>query len=251
MALPDLYDLLIERARSPQPVRRVWLGLNWSMAQVESWGLCFSPTDPSRALEWPGTLAGRAAAELAPWILRSEAPEATVGACVINAVINRANNECLSRALPLTESAPPHLAVFAHFRPRLRGARVVVIGRYPGLESLWDPRDYVCLERRPAPGTLPESAAVRELARADWVFLTASSIANHTLPQLLRWLRPGATSVLLGPSLPWIADWADFGLHYVAGVAVRDAEELAAIVGEGGGTRIFQRACGYHLLALR
>lgn len=246
----DLYDLLIERASSSAPVRRLLLGLNWSVAEVEACGLCFSPTEASRTLAWPGTVAGRAAAEVVPWIRSPEPAEAAAGVAVINAALNHIENGCLGRARPLSGSGgPPHLRVFAHFKADVRGANVVVVGRYPGLDALWDPRDYVCLERRSLPGTLPESAAEQVLPRADWVFLTASSLANHTLPRLLR-LSRGARVVLMGPSVPWMAEWSDFGVHFLAGVAVRDAGALLQIAAEGGGTRIFDHAVEYRLIQL-
>lgn len=245
----DIYDLLVERATSNVPVRRLLLGLNWSVAELEACGLCFSPTEASRTLAWPGTVAGRAAAEVVPWIRSPEPAEATVGVAVVNAALNHPANDCMSRARPLSQSGPPHLRVFAHFKADVQGANVVVVGRYPGLDALWDPRAYVCLERRSLPGTLPESAAEQVLPRADWVFVTASSLANQTLPRLLR-LSRGAKVVLMGPSLPWMAEWSDFGVHFLAGVAVRDAEALLRIAAEGGGTRIFDHAVEYRLIQL-
>ncbi|HET7542583.1 MAG TPA: DUF364 domain-containing protein [Polyangiaceae bacterium] len=244
-----LYDRLLERAHSAEPVQRLLLGLNWSVAQVETCGLCFSPPEPPRTLDWPGTIAGRAASELVSWIRSPELAEATVALTVINALLNQPHNDCLKHARPLEELAPPHLAVFASFKEQVRGAKVVVVGRYPGLEAIWDPRDYSCLERRPLPGTLPERVAPETLAAADWVFITASSLANQSLPQLLQWSH-GARVVLMGPSTPWLAEWADFGVHYLAGVEVLEPEELFRIAAEGGGTRIFERAVRYKLLDL-
>jgi uncharacterized protein (DUF4213/DUF364 family) len=51
---------------------------------------------------------------------------------------------------------------------------------------------------RPFPDTLPESAAPEILSGADWTFLTASAIANQTLPRLLA-LAQGSRIVLMGP----------------------------------------------------
>ena len=248
--IATIYDLLIDRTRSRSPLRRVVLGLNWSVAEAEACGLCYSPTEPPRTLSWPGTLVGRAAADVAAWIKSAEPAEATVGVCVVNAVLNHPENPCALRATPLSDEGPRHLAVFAHFKPVVKGAKVVVVGRYPGLETIWNPEEYACLERRPVAGTLPESAAEQVLSGADWVFVTASAIANGTLPRLLRFGR-GAQIVLMGPSLPWLAEWSDFGVHYLAGVVVNDAEELVRVASEGGGTRIFERAVSYRVLSIK
>lgn len=245
----DLYRVLLSHSRSREPVRRILLGLNWSVAEVESLGICWSPSDPPRTLTWPGTLAQRPAEELATWIRSPDACAATVGAAVINALVNGADNACAARARPLIGPVPPHLAVFAHFQERARGTRIVVVGRYPGLDRLWATMSYDCLERRPMPGTFPASEADRLLPRADWVFITASSIANQTLPGLLALCRH-AQVVLMGPSLPWLEAWADFGVSYLAGVVVKDPAALYTIAAEGGGTRLFDDAVEYRLLSL-
>jgi uncharacterized protein (DUF4213/DUF364 family) len=246
----DLYDVLLAEARSSQKVKRVVLGLSWSFAEVDGYGLCWSPRDVPRTHRWPGTLRGRPATELTRWIRSTDASEAAVGACVLNAVVNEAFSGFAAQGLALPASEAPHLAVFSHFRARVAGARVVVVGRYPGLEHLWDPSSYVCVERSPLPGTVLESEAAPWLARADWVFVTASSIANHTLPTLLASC-PQAEVVLMGPSLPWLPHWADLGVDHLAGVVVTHPRALVDVVSEGGGTRLFDEAVGYRLMSFR
>lgn len=86
-------------------------------------------------------------------------------------------------------------------------------------------------------GILSDTAADYILPHADWVFITASSIANKTLPHLLS-LTKNARVVLMGPSLPWSFEWAEFGVSYLAGVDVCDRGKLVEIASEGGGTRI-------------
>ena len=48
----------------------------------------------------------------------------------------------------------------------------------------------------------------------------------------------------------WLAEWADFGVNYLAGVQIRDAERLLQILLEGGGTNIFGESVAYQLLPL-
>jgi uncharacterized protein (DUF4213/DUF364 family) len=245
----EIYDRMLARARSRARIRRVLLGLNWSVAKVQSCGLCFSPIDPPRTLTFPGTLAGRPAEELAPWIRSFDPCEAAVGCAVINAVVNDDANALMSAAEPLASNVVPHLRVFERFSGQIRDARVVVVGQYPGLQELWRGQEFTCLERRSSAGTLPDMAAEYVLPRADWVFVTASAIANKTLPRLLALTRR-AKVVLMGPSLPWLPEWTDFGVDFLAGVVVRDAERLWQVAAEGGGTRIFDEAVEYRVLQL-
>ncbi|HYQ39286.1 MAG TPA: DUF364 domain-containing protein [Pseudomonas sp.] len=244
-----LYDWLLACAPSAAPVQRVQLGLSWTLAEVaDGLGFAFSPRQVPRTLPWAGTLAGRPAGELAAWLRSWHPAEAAVGLAVLNAQINAAA-PCLAAATPLHGAAPGHLRVFEHFRPRLAGRRVAVIGHYPGLERLWSDFPYQCLERQPQDGDLPDSAAEFVLPQADWVFVTASSLANHTLPRLLE-LSRRARVVLMGPSLPWLAGWREFGVDYLAGVRLRDAAAARQVVAEGGGTRLFADAVEYAVLEL-
>lgn len=247
-----LYDWLLDsaaRAARDEPVRSLQIGLSWTLAEVaDGLGFAFSPRQVPRTLGWAGTLRGQPSDRLRDWLLSWDAAQAVVGLALVNAAVNRAS-PCLRQAEPLRGEVPGHLRVFAHFRPRLDGQRVVVIGHYPGLERLWQDFPYHCLERNPQDGDLPDSAADYLLPQADWVFITASSLANKTLPRLLELSRQ-ARVVLMGPSLPWLYDWRHFGVDYLAGVQVLDADAARQVVAEGGGTRLFQGPVEYALLAL-
>lgn len=244
-----IYDWLLVSQAQGAALQRICLGLNWTLAEVaDGLGFAFSPRQVSRTLGWPGTLVGQPSERLSHWLLSWNEAEAAVGLAVLNARINGAA-ACIAQAETLRSNVPGHLRVFEHFRPRLEGRKVVVIGHYPGLEQLWQELPYLCLERHLQTDDLPDSAAEYLLPQADWVFISASSIANKTLPRLLQ-LSSQAQVVLMGPSLPWLPAWRQFGVDYLAGVRVRDGAAAAQVVMEGGGTRLFAGAVDYALLAL-
>ncbi|TGD75343.1 hypothetical protein E4634_03695 [Mangrovimicrobium sediminis] len=245
--------MLQQRAASDARVARVLFGLSWTVVELDNGacGLCFSPTGAPRDIPWAGELAGRPVSAMLDW-LRSDHPcEMAAAVASVNAVLNfESFSERVSGASTPTRllcDAAPHLAVFEHFADQLAGARVAIVGRYPGMQRFAGRFDYQCIERRPGPGDLPEDAAASVLPASDWVFVTASSIANGTAPQLLELAR-AARVVLMGPSLAWMPDWARFGVDYLAGVQVRDASALRQIVAEAGGTRIFRDALAYQLV---
>lgn len=257
MASWDIYKLLIDYARSDAVLTELVLGINWSVARVEMagqsdnhhCGLCFSPTQLPRTIPWAGTLPGRTTNELSEWITQWDSAAAVVGALVINAVIN-GNSPLLLQSETFHCNGPPHLRVFQHFRSQLAGQKVVVVGHYPDLGSYAETSSWYCLERNPRSGNTPDTAAEYLIPEADWVFITASSIANKTLPRLLE-LAKNAQVVLMGPSLPWLEDWAEFGVNYLAGVEVLSAEKLWQVASQAGGTRIFDEACQYRLARLQ
>ena len=256
-----IYDALIleaEQKLALHPgfsvrVSNLVMGLNWTVVELDfsgakSLGLCFSPPKPGRTLPWSGTLVGREAAGLVHWIKHWEPASAVVGCAVINAVINH-NCELLSCAEPVHADGPPNINVFDHFRPRLKGANVAVVGNYPNLQPFAECGSWVTLERNPAEGDLPDPACAYILPESDWVFITASSLSNKTLPMLLQHAQ-SATVVLLGPSLPWSNHWASSGIDYLAGVEITDPDLCFRVAGEAGGTRLFDVGCTYKVHTL-
>ncbi|MEB3293798.1 MAG: DUF364 domain-containing protein [Synechococcales bacterium] len=244
----DIYDLLLSASRSDSVVQEIIIGLTWTFCRSEGIGLCMSPGQPTRALPWSGTLVGQAIAELAPWITSWDSYQATIGMAVINSVIN-STSSLPSQAQPLDPQGSANLAVFEHFLPQIRGKRVVIIGRYPGLAQYEQEADLTVLERQPNAQDLPDAACEYLLPDADWVFLTATSIANKTFPRLVE-LAQQAELVLMGATVPWLPELADMGIDYLAGVVVSDPTALRQTIAEGGGTRIFEGGVQYCVLKL-
>ncbi len=243
-----VYELLLDHAHSEATVRAFYLGSVWSLCKTQQpegagVGLAMSPQIAIRTLTFPGTLVGKTLAELATWVTEWDVYRATVGMAAINCAIN---HHPLSAAIPL---AAGNLAVFEHFLPQLQGKKVVIIGRYPGIERYANQVQLSILERQPQANDYPDPAAEFLLPQADWVFISGSTFANKTFPRLAQ-LAQHATTVLMGPSVPWLAELATFGIDYLAGVAVVDGLSLEQTVAQGGGMRIFEQAVRYHLVKL-
>lgn len=236
-----VYELLLDHANSNHIVEAVNIGLVWTLCKAGHCGLAMSPQLPTRTLPWSGTLVGKSLRELSVWINEWDAYQATVGMAAINAAINA------QYPLPAGISLPAgNLAVFEHFLPQLYGKKVVVIGRYPHIERYAEQFDLKIIERQPTANDYPDSACEFLLPQADWVFLTATSLINKTFPRLAE-LAQHATTVLMGPTTPWLPQLADFGIDYLAGVEIIDAEKLQQTVAEGGGVRIFETGVRYHV----
>lgn len=240
----SVYDLLLDKADSTGVIEELILGLTWTRCRVKSTGLAMSSPIPSRTLAWAGTLQGQAAKDIAGWVKSWQPHEASVGMATLNALLNT-DNPLQAAAETLTGTGPANLRVFEYFMPRLQGKRVAVIGRYPGLEVYQRQFDLTVVERLGMTETdLPDPACEYVLTNSDWVFLTASSLTNKTFPRLAE-LSCDATLVLMGPTVPWIKDLAEYGVDFLAGVRVVDDQALRQTVMQGGGTRIFESGLQY------
>lgn len=246
----QIYEIL-PRYATQHSITEVCIGLTWSYCATDSSiGLAMSPMQQTRILPWSGTLRGQTVAQFVNrWLMSWQAHEATLAQAAINAVINHADNPLLQQAVPLVNPQYPNLAVFEHFLPQLHGKKVVVVGRYPNLEHYSSICELTVLERQPSTGDLPDTACEYVLPQADWVFLTATSLPNKTFPRLVE-LSQSATVVLMGATLPWISEFKQMGIHYLAGVSVQNSDLLKQTVAEGGGTRIFEQAVQYRVLDL-
>ena len=244
----EFYDLLIDHARSDAKVSGVCLGQVWTYCKSEQnegchLGLAMSPPQTSRTLSFPGTLVGKTLTELASWVNEWESCKATVGMAAINCSLN---SQPLMTAQRLGAG---NLAVFEHFLPQLHGKKVVVIGRYPGIDAYQTQLNLTILERQPQGNDYPDPACEFLLSEADWVFISGSTIPNKTFPRLAQ-LSKYATTVLMGPTVPWLPQLAEFDIDYLAGVGIEDSVALEQTVAEGGGIRIFSQAVRYYLAKL-
>lgn len=243
------YDLLQDHAASAATVRDVLIGLVWTYCEADAIGLAMSPGLSTRTLPFAGALRGKPVAELARWVREFEPYRATVGMAAVNAAIN--HRQVLPESVALEPGASGNLAVFEHFLPLIQDKKTVVIGRYPGLDRLIENKhlDLTVLERQPGPGDVTDAAAEYLLPEAEWVFLTASSIPNKTFPRLAE-LSRDATTVLMGPTTPWLPDLHHFGIDYLAGVEWADPVALRTVIAEGGGVRLFDAAVRYRIAPL-
>jgi hypothetical protein len=273
----EIYDLLQDYAADAMPVQEIIVGLVWTACITEfpatGFGLAMRPGIPTRTLPWAGTLSGKPVAELVGWVRDFEPYRATVGMAAVNAGINRRHLPAEGITLEPVQTPSPqpsfdaaqdrsptgergllsgnNLAVFEHFLPEIRDRRVAVIGRYPGLDNFAAQHglNLTVLERQPSHGDLPDTAAEYLLPEAEWVFITASSIPNKTFPRLAE-LSRHATTVLMGPTTPWLPELKHFGIDYLAGVEVADPDALRQTVAEGGGVRIFDEGVRYRVAPL-
>lgn len=246
------YDWLLAQAEgrrgSSDIVEEVVIGLVWTLCRTQNGaGVAMTPQAYTRTLDFPGTLAGRTLAELTGHVRGHEPFAATAAMAAINSLLTY--EDMGDGGTLRLDNSHGNLAVFDHFLPAIKGANIVVVGRYPGLEPYEEQYGLKVLERRPGPADYPDTAAPSLLPDADWIFLTASSIPNQTFPRLAELARD-ARVVLMGPTTPWLAGLRDWGIDYLAGIEVSDQMLLRRTVAEGGGRNIFRQAVTYRVADL-
>jgi hypothetical protein len=212
-------DLLQSVAHLDCPVKRVCVGLHWTVVQSKHTGMAHTyKTSNKVELESSGHLSDKNALGLAAR-LRSWTPlEASLGVAALNSLI---------------EPAGERGNVFEYVLQQAEGKTITVIGRFPANDRFAQiARRVHFLEIEPQKGELPAYACEEVIPESDLVVITATALINKTLPRLLELAREAA-AVVLGPSTPMNDVLFHHGANVLGGVRVTDPDALVASVMQG------------------
>ena len=200
-------------------------GLAYTLHEKEYESCCVIPD--------AGRLAGRKASELIPWIHQSDVTASAVGMAALNALLptpDAAVESDIVNLLPVR--AEDSIGMVGYFGPLIGPLRERVAALY-------------VFERKANQSyeILPESAARDILPNCQIVLISATTILNHTIDELLDLCKGTREIAILGPSTPFLPEvFRSRGVTLLSGVEVVDPAQILRIVSEGGGTRQFGRA---------
>ncbi|MCR4443360.1 MAG: DUF364 domain-containing protein [Peptococcaceae bacterium] len=242
----EIYDELIAAVPPDLEVEDCIVGLNWILVRSRATGLAMTPLEGHPRIKLAGEIKGMPVQELAGYIKFWNNYEAALGLAAINSVIN--TPEQIERICGRPLSSQPRVNAFTCFQEQVRGKKVTVIGHFPDLEHLARSCKLTILERRPSNGDLPDPACEYILPEQDYVFITATTLINKTLPRLLE-LSRRARVILVGPSTPMTPALFHYGIDTLAGTVVVKPETIRRVVQEGGCMEIFK--CGGCMVRMR
>jgi uncharacterized protein (DUF4213/DUF364 family) len=221
-------DLLASVSQLDAPVKRVCVGLHWTVVESRHTGIAHTyKTGKKVELQRSGNLVGQSAAELALRLHSWEPLEASLGLAALNSLIEPVGH-------------PGN--VFEYILSRAPGKTVTVIGRFPSNDQIAETaRQAYFLEIDPEDDELPAYACEQVIPGSDIVVITATALINKTLPRLLE-LSRHALAIVLGPSTPMNRVLLDHGADALAGVRVTDADALISRVMQG--TKKFAKLAG-------
>lgn len=176
-------------------------------------------------------LSGRAAADLLVLLESRDAIEAGVGLACANALVNRDDAGQLDGdVLDHLDLRPDdHVGMVGHFGPLVAAIQQRA-------------RSLTVFERVAHPSGLlrPQEEAEDTLPQCQVALITATSIINRTVDNLLASARNCREVVLLGASTPLMPESFSAGsVTMLSGVVVKNSGEILRVVSEGGGMRQF------------
>jgi uncharacterized protein (DUF4213/DUF364 family) len=177
-------------------------------------------------------LAGRNASALLSFLSSADPIEAAVGLACANALANRPGEKFIDGDVldRLDLSPQDHVGMVGHFGPLVGPVRKRV-SSLTIFERIDEPR-----------GDLrPSDEAIRVLPECQVALITATTIINHTMDDLLEACGKCRTVAVLGASTPMLPQvFAGTPVSMISGVLVTNATEVLRIVSEGGGMRFFK-----------
>jgi uncharacterized protein len=241
----EIYDELIESIPQNLKVADCLIGLHWTLIRSEAVGMALTPFGISRMYGPQGAsvisgigerIAGMSVRELARHIKSWNPYEASLGMAAINSVHN--SPEKVRNLFGRSLAEQGNVSAFVYYSDLVRGKKVAVVGRFPDLDVMSGICELKVLERVPGPEDLPDPACEYVLPGQDYVFITATSMINKTLPRLLE-LSRNSMVFLVGPSTPFAPFLYSRGIHTLAGTVVLEPDLVWRAAQEGAARSVF------------
>jgi len=231
-------DSLLNSLTSDAPVRDIAFGGRSTAVLSRGCGLAASlgAECPGPEALLPGQpwrhVAGQTARELAALARSDSLREASLGIAAINSLLETNESHCIE-----VNAADVLVDVGT-------GRKVAVIGHFPFTLRLQElAAELWVLELRLRPGDLPAERAPDVLPEADVVAMSATTLINHTLDELLGLCHPDSFRIMLGPTTPLSPVLFDAGFHALSGVCVTDIDGALRGVRAGASFREIKAHC--------
>lgn len=243
----SIYDTLLAGVDAETKVDAFAAGLHWfGLRSGSALGMAMAPSEGRSAPTGAGKIAGLRVREVAARAKSWNFSDASLGMAAINSHYNAPER---IRAIQSNGSFLTHTGTnaFEYMLPRVTGKRVTVVGHFRGLERMAEHCNLTILERKPQAGDMPDPACEDVLPRSDFVFITATTMINKTLPRLLALSRNAFVSIV-GPTTPLTPLWFDLGVDLIAGLVVENVSSVWPVVQEGGQHSFFD--CGTRMIQI-
>ena len=234
MIVDRLIEIALEKADN-RKVADICLGLGYTGVVLEdgSAGLAYTFRNElgncCGAMPDAGNLIGKSSAELIPWVREKNLLKAAVGLSVINAVLNRASDPWedgnVVNAIQIKPSET--FGMVGKFSPILRQVKNMT-------------KQLFVFERQieEGSGVYPADTIPLHLPHCDVVVITATSILNHSIDDILTSCTNAREVCIVGPSTPHCPQvFQDTPVTLLAGSIVIDAKRILPILSQGGGTK--------------
>jgi uncharacterized protein (DUF4213/DUF364 family) len=221
-----LNALLESIPSDPIPVRKVIIGVHWTLVSSKYCGLGSTLVSAVHSGHSPvrdvGVLHQKSAQDLAQWILSDNLLEASIGIAAINSLLD------------VDERRMENINAAEIIARESKDKNLVVIGHFPFVERMKSiAKNCWVIEKRPFGDDFPEEAAQEFVPQADVIAITGTALINHTMEGLLSLCPPTSLVMVLGPSTPMSPVLFDRGVSLLSGSRITDEDAAIATIQQG------------------
>ena len=219
-------------------IRDIRIGLGYTIVELSdgasgvAWTPDRSPSSSCTHLKRAANMEEFNEAEMLEWLDSDSQLERTVGLALFNAINSRvervvSKEEAIS-TLNITSS--DHVVMVGFFAPIV--PKVKATGcQFDVLELNTEKPGFVDLHKGPD-----------LLSECDVAIITATSIINNTVDDLLSRLSRNRAAVMLGPSTPVCPEvFKNSRITQLSGSRVMDVERVKRVISLGGGTKVMKK----------
>jgi uncharacterized protein (DUF4213/DUF364 family) len=235
-----LKELLTALPEKPVAVRKVIIGVHWTLVSSKYCGLASTMVGQEAhghsQVKDVGILHEKSAQELAGLALSDNLLEASIGMAAINSLLDLDEQllEQINAAEVIArESKDKNLAIVGHF-PFVNRMKTIA-------KNCW------VIEKRPSGDDFPEEASKEYIPEADVIAITGTAFINHTIESLLSLCQPKSLVMILGPSTPMTPLLFNHGVSFISGSRVIDEDAAITTIQQGA---IFPQVKGTRLLTM-
>jgi uncharacterized protein len=245
MIVEDLIEQALAETRA-HCIKDIRIGLGYTgvVLDDDSCGLAYTFRNGlgghCGVLREAGSIIGMDVEDLLSWSLDSNLIKAAIGLACINATLN-------NRLLPVSDGnvveaidVKPHetFGMVGEFAPILSNVKKLTENIYVFEKNV-----------RAGSDLYAESDIPEYLPTCDVVVLTATSIINHTLDEVLSSCKNARKVCIVGPSTPLCAEvFQQHNVTLLAGSVVKDTAKVLQVISQGGGTLAMKRFCSQVML---
>lgn len=239
MIVDELTDQALAMVQS-RKVLDVRAGLGYTCVMLEdgACGLAYTFRNElgshCEILDIAGKLIGMSADKIIPWVKENDRLKAAIGLAAVNAAINDSGKDWetgnVANAFALHESDT--FGMVGEFNPILSKIKSMTKNIYVFEQNVPE-----------GSGLYPADKIPYFLPKCDSVVITATSIINHTLDEVVSFCENAKEVCLVGPSTPLCPEiFKNYNITLLAGSVVKNPELILQIVSQGGGTMAMKSA---------
>lgn len=211
---------------------RAGLGYTCVMLEDNSCGLAYTFRNElgecCSILSDAGGLIGKNAADIIPWAKSKNRLKAAIGLATINAIFNTPKTEWdtgnVITALDVRSDST--FGMVGEFRPILNEVKKKTNSFYVFEQDVSGDNTLYSSE------TIPQ-----HLPKCDVVIVTATSLINQTIDEVISCCGKARQVCMVGPSTPLCPEvFGEHNVHLLAGSVVIDHHKILEIISQGGGT---------------